>query len=89
VELVPFIIVAVAYVTARAAGPAADLIRDWLRYRYRRYLHDQAVARGQDPDPVEMIRADSEGPSSRPAEGTELKALSGESSSKSPKNKAS
>jgi hypothetical protein len=89
VELVPLIIVAVAWIIAKAAGPTAEVIQEWLRLRYRRYLHDQAVARGQDPDPVEMIRADSEGASSSLAESTKLKALPGQSSNKPPKKKAS
>jgi hypothetical protein len=60
VELIP-IIAAVALVVARAIGPITDLIRQERRLRLCRYLYDDAVARGEKPDAVEIIRAISEG----------------------------
>jgi hypothetical protein len=42
-------------------GGMALVIREWLWLRYCRYIHDQAVARKQDPDAAEMIRAASGG----------------------------
>jgi hypothetical protein len=62
VELfIPPVIVAVGWVLARAIGPIADLIRQERRDRLLRYFHDSAIKRGQDPDPVEIIRAVTEG----------------------------
>jgi hypothetical protein len=40
-----------------AASVIALVIRERMWLRYCRYLHDQAVARGQDPDPAELIQA--------------------------------
>jgi hypothetical protein len=40
-----------------AATVIALVIREHMWLRYCRYLHDQAVARGQNPDPAEQIRA--------------------------------
>jgi hypothetical protein len=59
--LIPPLVVAVAFIVARAIRPVADLIREERRLRLWRYFHDSAVKRGQDPDPVEMIRAVTEG----------------------------
>jgi hypothetical protein len=59
--LIPPLVVAVAYVVARAIGSVVDLIREERRLRLWRYFHDSAVQRGQDPDPVEIIRAVTEG----------------------------
>jgi hypothetical protein len=59
VEFVPQIVAAL-YVIAGAGGIAV-LIREWLWLRHCRYLHDQAVLRGQNPDPAELIKAASRG----------------------------
>jgi hypothetical protein len=49
VELVPLIIVAIAYVTARAIGSVSEMIlqRDWLRFC--RDMERRAVERRQNP----------------------------------------
>jgi hypothetical protein len=53
VEFVPAI-VAVATVIV---GGIVPVVRDRMWLRHYRYLHDQAVARGQDPDPVQLTQA--------------------------------
>jgi hypothetical protein len=47
------------------AGGATLLIREWLWLRYCRYLYDQAISHGQNPDVEEIIKAASGGPMRR------------------------
>ena len=85
VELVPQI-AAVLYVIAGAGGVAL-LIREWLWLRHCRYLHDQAVLRGQNPDAAELIKAASRGRLGRSTERKQL-TTGDESGKKPPKKKA-
>ena len=43
------------------AGGATLVIREWQWLRFCRYVHDAAEARGQDPDPENVIKAAAEG----------------------------
>jgi hypothetical protein len=52
-ELVPAILTTASLI----CGSVVLVIRERMWLRHARYLHDQAVARGQDPDPVLLIRA--------------------------------
>jgi hypothetical protein len=52
-ELVPLL----TAVVVGAGGAIALIIRERMWLRHCRYLHDQAVARGRDPDPAELIKA--------------------------------
>ena len=45
-----------AIVVAIVAGVAL-VIRERMWLRHCRYLHDQAVKRGQNPDPAQLIQA--------------------------------
>jgi uncharacterized iron-regulated membrane protein len=49
-ELVPLIVVALG-------GGVVYFFRELIWLKHCRYLHDQAVARGQDPDPEKLIEA--------------------------------
>jgi hypothetical protein len=49
-DVEPAIVVAIV-------GGIAVVIRELIWLRHCRYLHDQAVARGRDPDPAELIKA--------------------------------
>ena len=40
-----------------SGGGVAYFLRELIWLRHCRYLHDQAVARGQDPDPAKLIEA--------------------------------
>lgn len=42
-------------------GGAVLFLREWQWLRHCRYIHDQAVLRGQDPDPAVMIEVAHEG----------------------------
>jgi hypothetical protein len=54
-ELLPLIITTASVVGT--SGAVALIIRERMWLRHNRYLHDQAVALGQDPDPVQLIQA--------------------------------
>jgi hypothetical protein len=47
----------ISLIVIGTSGAAALIIRELIWLRYCRYLHDQAVARGRDPDPAELIKA--------------------------------
>lgn len=53
-ELVPAI---VAVASLIGGGGVVYFFRELIWLRHCRYLHDQAVARGQDPDPAQLIQA--------------------------------
>jgi hypothetical protein len=59
VEFTPLITAVVSVIAG--AGGATLLIRELLWLRYCRYIHDQAVARGRDPKPKQLIQAASSG----------------------------
>jgi hypothetical protein len=69
VESIPLLI------AAWIIGRAVVVVSDWLWLRHCRYIHDQAVERGQNPDPEKMIQAASEGPLHRLGERAKLPTL--------------
>ena len=63
----------IAAVVSVITGGITLVISKWLWLRYCRYVHDQAVARGQNPNPVQMIREAGDGFSDRSARSPALR----------------
>jgi hypothetical protein len=78
-------VVAAAVSVILGAGGVALLAREWLWLRYCRYLHNQAVLRGQNPDPAELIKAASRGGLDRSTEQKQL--TTGDEAGKTPPKK--
>jgi uncharacterized iron-regulated membrane protein len=53
----PISLLATTIASIVGTGGVALFFRELIWLRHCRYLHDQAVARGQDPDPAQLIQA--------------------------------